>query len=60
MAKRKNKKQLSFGPGMKPIYKEKERSRISPRPLSKTSKKITRYRSPKMPLLHPGISPSDH
>ena len=39
---------LSFGPGMKPVHKEKERSKISSKPLSKTGKKITRYRSPKM------------
>lgn len=44
----KKNKILSFGSGMKPIHKEKERSKISSKPLSKTSKKITRYRSPKM------------
>lgn len=46
--KKKNKKVLGFGSGMKPIQKEKERSKISSKPFSKTGKKITRYRPPKM------------
>ena len=45
---KKKRKRLSFGSGMKPVIEEKERSRISPRPLSKTRKKLTRFRPPKM------------
>jgi len=41
-------KQLKFTSGMKPEYKQKERSRITPRPFSKLRRKLTRFRLPKM------------
>lgn len=46
--KKKKNKVLSFSSGMKPEIKQEERSRISPRPFSKTGKKLTRFRPPKM------------
>jgi len=44
----KKRKILKFGSGMKPQNEQKERARISPSPLTKTGKKLTRFRPPKM------------
>lgn len=48
MKRKKKNKILSFSNSMEPVVKEKERSKISSKPLSKTKKKITRFNLPKM------------